>query len=123
MNQPADNPSIASPRRFCVLAYEKPPQTAMQPHDPVPIALFLCPENQAPRMLVHPVWRSVVPEPAWGYFEDLLADCRRRLDEDPDGLIEQLCSLSAGPFIAACTPGDRNTDAVLAALATVFRNY
>lgn len=97
----------------------------MQPPDPlpVPIALFLCPENQSPRMLIHPAWKSVLPEPAWGYFEDLLADCRQRLAEDPDDLIEQLCSLSAGPFIAACTPDDRNTEVVLDALVTAFQDY
>lgn len=74
-------------------------------------------------MLVHPAWKSVLPEPAWGYFEDLLADCKQRLAEAPDDLIEQLCSLSAGPFIAACTADDRDADAVLAALVTVFRDY
>ncbi len=106
--------------QYCVLVYVglEPAAKLLGDEAPVVVALF---ERQSVSILVNPMWKAILPETEWAYFEELLLDWKEQVAARPWGLFQQLCSLSVGPLITARDGSDPASDPLLRLLIDGFQ--
>jgi hypothetical protein len=105
--------------QFCALAYRAQEAEGVSSLENVLIILVRDYEGES-RVLARPHWTDVVDRDDKEYIDEMLSDFEARLRREPNNLLRQVSSLSAGPLITYAA-GPRLVDhPELFALCAVF---
>ena len=94
------------PPQFCIVEYRTKQSDSLEPKAKhvILVALFHLDEEDDRcklRLFVDPHWREFVQEEDRNYVESLLRDFVGRAEQDPEMLFQHICTLGAGPLVAA----------------------
>jgi hypothetical protein len=86
------------PIGYCALGYSARDDESLSSNIEKVILIAIRPTSGELSIRVHPKWLEITAPADHRYLKAMFDDLSERARMDPDGLLQQLCSLSVGPL-------------------------